>query len=467
MTTTTRFNSYLMGNFAPVSEEITVDNLEIKGELPRDLSGMYVRNGPNPQFTPLGKYDWMDGDGMLHGVRISGGKAEYKNRYVRTGGFEVERDLGYAVWSGRLEPPQVCNPYGPYKNVSNSSVSYHNGKLLSFWEAGLPYAVKVPSLETIGPYLCDGYLDSTFTSHPKVDPMTGELIFFGYALDAPPYLKYGVISSHGELLQIVPINIPVPSGPHDFAITKNYTILIDLPLRFRPERVEKGLPGWIFEKGVPSRFGILPRYGNNEDIQWFEAHPCYINHILNAYEDGDEVILYACRMSSTHSYASNFRDRDPDENIPRMYGWAFNLKTGAVREGMLDKRPSEFPSINHRFVGREMRYGYTSRMASLQPLFDGIIKYDFYTGRSITHDFQEQCYGGSVTFAPRIGAIDEDDGWLLTFVYDEKDKRSELLVIDAQNMREDPVARVMLPQRVPYGFHGTWISEMQLINRVC
>ncbi|NEN92143.1 MAG: carotenoid oxygenase family protein [Okeania sp. SIO3H1] len=467
MTTTTRFNSYLMGNFAPVSEEITVDNLEIKGELPRDLSGMYVRNGPNPQFTPLGKYDWMDGDGMLHGVRISGGKAEYKNRYVRTGGFEVERDLGYAVWSGRLEPPQVCNPYGPYKNVSNSSVSYHNGKLLAFWEAGLPYAVKVPSLETIGPYLCDGYLDSTFTSHPKVDPMTGELIFFGYALDAPPYLKYGVISSHGELLQIVPINIPVPSGPHDFAITKNYTVLIDLPLRFRPERVEKGLPGWIFEKGVPSRFGILPRYGNNEDIQWFEAHPCYINHILNAYEDGDEVILYGCRMSSTHSYASNFRDRDPDENIPRMYGWAFNLKTGAVREGMLDKRPSEFPSINHRFVGREMRYGYTSRMASLQPLFDGIIKYDFYTGRSITHDFQEQRYGGAVTFAPRIGAIDEDDGWLLTFVYDEKDKCSELLVIDAQNMREDPVARVMLPQRVPYGFHGTWISEMQLINRAC
>lgn len=467
MTTTTRFNSYLMGNFAPVSEEITADNLEIKGELPRDLSGMYVRNGPNPQFTPLGKYDWMDGDGMLHGVRISGGKAEYKNRYVRTGGFEVERDLGYAVWSGRLEPPQVSNPYGPYKNVSNSSVSYHNGKLLAFWEAGLPYAVEVPSLETIGPYLCDGYLDSTFTSHPKVDPMTGELIFFGYALDAPPYLKYGVISSNGELLQIVPINIPVPSGPHDFAITKNYTVFIDLPLRFRPERVEQGLPGWIFEKGVPSRFGILPRYGNNEDIQWFEAHPCYINHILNAYENGDEVVLYACRMSSTHSYTSNFRDRDPDENIPRMYGWAFNLKTGAVREGMLDKRPSEFPSINHRFVGREMRYGYTSRMASVQPLFDGIIKYDFYTGRSITHDFQEQRYGGSVTFAPRIGAIDEDDGWLLTFVYDEKNKRSELLVIDAQNMREDPVARVMLPQRVPYGFHGTWISEMQLINRIC
>lgn len=464
MTTTTRFNSYLMGNFAPVSQEITADNLEIKGELPRDLSGMYVRNGPNPQFSPLGKYDWMDGDGMLHGVRISGGKAEYKNRYVRTGGFEVERDLGYAVWSGRLEPPQVCNPYGPYKNVANSSVSYHNGKLLAFWEAGLPYAVKAPSLETISPYLCDGYLDSTFTSHPKVDPMTGELIFFGYALDAPPYLKYGVISSNGELLQMVPINIPVPSGPHDFAITKNYTILIDLPLRFRPERVEQGLPGWIFEKGVPSRFGILPRYGNNEDIRWFEAHPCYINHILNAYEDGDEVILYACRMSSTHSYASNFRDRDPDENIPRMYGWGFNLKTGMAREGMLDKRPSEFPSINHRFVGREMRYGYTSRMTSLQPLFDGIIKYDFYTGRSITHDFEEQRYGGSVTFAPRIGAIDEDDGWLLTFVYDEKEKCSELLVIDAQNMREDPVARVMLPQRVPYGFHGTWVSEMQLIS---
>ncbi|NEQ38261.1 MAG: 9-cis-epoxycarotenoid dioxygenase [Okeania sp. SIO3I5] len=461
MTTTTKFNPYLMGNFAPVSKEITADNLEIKGELPRDLSGMYVRNGPNPQFAPLGKYDWMDGDGMLHGVRISGGRAEYRNRYVGTGGFEVEKDLGYAVWSGRLEPPQMNNPYGPYKNVANNGLIYHNGKLLALWEAGLPYEVRVPSLETIGPYLCDGYLDSAFTAHPKVDPMTGELIFFGYALDAPPYLKYGVISSNGEVLQTVPIDVPVPSGPHDFAITKNYTILMDLPLRFRPEREEQGLPAWMFETGVPSRFGILPRYGSNEDIRWFEAQPCYINHILNAYEYEDEIILYACRMSSTHVYPGTLRD--PNENIPRMYGWAFNLKTGAVREGMLDKRPSEFPCINHRFVGGEMRYGYTSRMASLRPLFDGIIKYDFATGRSLPHDFGESRYGGAVTFAPRIGAIDEDDGWLLTFVYDQKEKRSELLVIDAQDMRGEPVARVILPQRVPYGFHCTWVSEMQLI----
>ncbi|MGB3511407.1 MAG: carotenoid oxygenase family protein [Microcoleaceae cyanobacterium] len=461
MTTTTKFNPYLMGNFAPVNEEITTDNLEIKGQLPPDLSGMYVRNGPNPQFEPLGRYDWMDGDGMLHGVRISGGRAEYRNRYIRTGGFEVEKDLGYPVWSGRLEPPQMNNPYGPYKNVANNGLTYHNGKLLALWEAGLPYTVAVPSLETKEPYLCDGYLDSAVTSHPKVDPMTGELIFFGYALDAAPYLKYGVISSKGELLQTVPINIPVPSGPHDFAITKNYTVLMDLPLRFRPERTEQGLPAWMFEMNQPSRFGILPRYGNNEDIRWFEALPCYMNHILNAYEYEDEIILYGCRISSTHLYAGNFKD--PNENIPRMYGWAFNLKTGAVREGMLDKRPSEFPCINHRFLGREMRYGYTSRMASLQPLFDGIIKYDFATGRSLTHDFGEQRYGSSISFAPRIGAIDEDDGWLLTFVYDDKEKRSELLVVDAQDMTGEPVARVILPQRVPYGFHGTWVSEMQLM----
>ena len=186
-----------------------------------------------------------------------------------------------------------------------------------------------------------------------------------------------------------------------------------------------------------------------------------MNHILNAYEFEDEIILYGCRMSSTYWYPGT--SRDPNENIPPMYGWAFNLKTGAVREGMLDKRPSEFPCINHRFVGRQMRYGYTSRMASLRPLFDGIIKYDFSTGRSLSHDFGEGRYEGATTFAPRIGSIDEDDGWLLTFVYNEKEKHSELLVIDAQDIMGEPVARVMLPQRVPYGFHGTWVSEMQLI----
>ena len=147
----------------------------------------------------------------LHGIRISGGRAEYRNRYVHTGAFELERDLGHAVWSGRLEPPQNNNPYGPYKNVANNGITFHNGKLLALWEAGVPYEIRIPSLETIGPYLCDGYLDSSFTAHPKVDPRTGELIFFGYALDSLPYLKYGVISSSGELLQTVPISIPVPS----------------------------------------------------------------------------------------------------------------------------------------------------------------------------------------------------------------------------------------------------------------
>ena len=131
--------------------------------------------------------------------------------------------------------------------MANNGLTFHNGKLLALWEAGLPYEIRVPSLETTGPYLCDGYLDSAFTAHPKVDPMTGELIFFGYALDVAPYLKYGIISARGELLQITPINIPIPSGPHDFAITKNYTILMDLPLRFRPEREKQGLPAWMFE----------------------------------------------------------------------------------------------------------------------------------------------------------------------------------------------------------------------------
>lgn len=460
---TTAVNPYLDGNFAPVHAEITADTLKVIGELPPDLSGIFVRNGPNPQWSPIGNYHWFDGDGMLHGVRISNGKATYRNRYIQTAGWKTEQAAGKALWTGFAEPPQMENPHGPYKNAANTALVWHAGQLLALWEGGAPHAIKVPDLETIGEYTYNDKLVSAFTAHPKVDPVMGEMMFFGYSPFEPPYLKYSVVSAEGELLWTVPIDLPIGVMMHDFAITENYTIFMDLPFTFSTERAQRGEPMMMFERDRPSRFGIVPRFGNNSNIRWFETPSCYIFHTLNAYEQGDEVVLVACRMSSTNVLVSEGMQPDPDGDIPRLHRWRFNLNNGTVREEQLDDVPGEFPRINENLLGQYTRYGYIAKaVKSSLPLFDGVIKYDLSNGKSQTHEFGQGRYSSEPVFAPRPGATEEDDGWLVTFVHDETTETSELVVLNAQDVTGEAVARVLIPQRVPYGFHGAWVSDEQL-----
>ena len=456
---TTALNPFLERNFAPVQHEITADSLTIIGELPSDLSGMFVRNGPNPQFPPIGRYHWFDGDGMLHGVEIRDGIAQYHNRYIRTEGFTIEQEAGHALWTGLLEPPNPQNPHGPVKNTANTALVWHAGQFLALWEGGAPHVIKLPSLETVGRHTYQDKLVSAFTAHPKVDPITGEMMFFGYSLAQPPYLQYGIVSATGELLRTVPIDLPIGVMMHDFAITEHYTIFMDLPLTFRPERMQRGEPVFMFEPESPSRFGILPRYGDNGTIRWFESPACYVFHTLNAYEEGDEVVLVACRMNSTNVLVEDPTPVETEGEQARLYQWRFNLNTGQVREEALDDCISDFPRVNEQYLGRVTRYGYTAKMApEPMPVFDSLIKYDLSQGTSQTHKFGTGRYGGEAVFVPRPGATVEDDGWLLTFVYDTREDTSELVVVNAQDMTASPVARILIPQRVPYGFHGAWVA---------
>ncbi|WP_174764087.1 MULTISPECIES: carotenoid oxygenase family protein [unclassified Anabaena] len=453
----TVINPYLEGNFAPINTEITTDTLEVIGELPPKLSGMFIRNGPNPQWQPIGQYHWFDGDGMLHGVEIKNGKATYCNRYIRTKGWNIEHEVGKAVWSGLLEPPQIDNPHGSGKNTANTALAWHNQQLLALWEGGAPHQISVPDLATIGEHTYNNKLVSAFTAHPKVDPVTGEMMFFGYGFE-PPYLQYGIVSAQGELLRTVPIDIPMAVMMHDFAITENYTIFMDLPLTFSVERMQRGEPMMMFESDRPSRFGIMPRHGDNSNIRWFESPSCYVFHTLNAYEAGDEVVLIACRMNSSNVLVSEDTYRDEKGDIPLLHRWHFNLSTGAVTEEKLDDIPGEFPRINENLLGRKTQFGYVGKMAHSQnPLFDGVIKYDFENGKSHIHEFGKNRYGGEAVFAPCPNSTVEDEGWLVTFVHDENSQTSELVVINAQDMTNEPIARVIIPQRIPYGFHGIWI----------
>ena len=273
-------NHFLQGNFAPIHDEINSKELKVIGEIPPEIEGMFLRNGPNPQFPDPEKYHWFLGDGMLHGVQIREGQAKYLNRYVQTQGWKKEQKTQKAL------PPEEATS----KNTANTAFVHHGGKLLALWEGGKPHIIEAPSLNTIGSYDFEGRLVSSFTAHPKVDPVTGEMMFFGYSVAQPPYLTYGWISPQGKLEKTVDIDLAVGVMMHDFAITEQYSIFMDLPLTFRSERLQQGESGFKFEHDRASRFGIIPRHGDQNSIRWFESSPCYVFHTLNAYKE--ELLVF-------------------------------------------------------------------------------------------------------------------------------------------------------------------------------
>ncbi len=466
---------FLSGNFAPVHDEVFADHLEVIGELPRELHGMFLRTGPNPQFEPGDAYHWFDGDGMLHGVLLEDGAASYRNRWVRTVGFGYEREAGKKLWSGFGEMPQFENP--PHgllrKNVANTALVHHDGSLLALWEAGEPHEISLPDLETVGPKTWDGQLSCPFTAHPKVDPETGEMLFFGYNPMGPQHLHYGTVSPDGQTVRIVPIDIPRGVMMHDFAITANHTIFFDLPLVFEPMRIMNGELPFHFDAELPSRWGIVPRHGDNGDVRWFEGPACYMFHCLNAWEEGDEVVLVGCRTDHTtiatppghsdqdggHSHHVTLAQEDAE--LGRLHEWRFNLATGEMKETPLDDAPTDFPRLHAGHIGRPSRYGYAARfcptLPGTPPVFDAVVKYDHAARSTQTHHFGAHRFGGEAVFAPKPGAQSEDEGWVITILRDEAAGQSELLVADAQHMESEPVARVILPQRVPYGFHAEWV----------
>lgn len=464
-------NPYLMGPYAPVDTEIDASDLEVIGEIPADLEGLYVRNGPNPRFPTQGRYHWFDGDGMLHAIYLENGKATYRNRWVRTDGFKAESDAGHALWEGIAEPRDGNPDDGSrlrLKDTANTDVMFHNGNLLALWYlSGAPYRIDPLTLETQGTEDWKGTRSSCVMSHAKVDPRTGEFVFFDYG-PVLPYMSYGVVSSDGIVKHFTDIDIPGARMPHDMAITENYSILMDLPLIVDEKAAAAGRHQLHFMRDTPARFGVIPRHGAKGEIRWFEAEPCYIYHSINAYETGSEIVLDVCRFRVPGPPAIELKG--PLASIlnylrldAHVHRYRFDLDTGRTTEVPLDDRNVEFPIIHPSRFGEHNRYAWNVSINSdVTMYFDGLVKYDLDTGGQERYGFGAGRYGSEAPFAPRPGATTEDDGYLLSLVYDAATDRSELVILDAADISHGPVARVMLPVRVPNGFHSCWVPAEDL-----
>lgn len=464
-------NPYLLGVFAPVDRELTLTDLEVIGEIPKDLNGVYLRNGPNRQFVAPGRYHMFDGDGMVHAAHFENGTVRYRNRWVRTRAFHEESQAGRALWTGLMENPKD-NPWGNghglgIKDSANTDLIYHRGKVLATWYlCGTPYGLDPLSLETLGAQDFLGTFAGDMMAHPKVDEATGELMWFDYGPDTDD-LRYGIIGPEGTQTHVVQIPLPGPRLPHDMAITDNYSVLMDLPLVQDQDARRAGKYRIFYDRDLVSRFAVLPRHGSADQVRWFEARPCYIYHVVGAWEEGDEVVMDVCRVKNpqhqttfAHPLASFLAYMRLDAQL---YRYRFNLTTGATTEHALDEANIEFPSIDSRVVGRRHRYSYNMSLAN-EPLllFDGIVRVDAHTGAKEEYRFGPGRWGSESPFAARDGSTGETDGYLVTFVNDEAEDRGEITVLSAEDLAAGPIARVLLPQRVPSGFHATWVRADQL-----
>lgn len=468
-------NPYLRGLYAPVRAETTAEDLEVIGEIPTDLCGAYMRNGPNQVYPPASKHHWFDGDGMVHTVAFKDGQASYRSRFVKTDHFKLNAEAGREQWPGYMGHPNPDAPPGAgsdgwLKDSANTDLIVHNGEVLALWyQAGVPVRIDPATGETLGPQTFGGQLQRQVSAHAKTDPATGEMFFFDYNTK-PPYMTYHVVSPDGRM-STVEIDVPGPRLPHDMALSKNYAILHDLPLFWDPELLKtRGLHKVTFYEDIPSRFAVIPRYGSAEDVRWFEAEPGYIYHVTNAYEDGDWLIMEGCRVTDPCPDSQPGRGQYARMMAflllkARFHRWKFNLKTGETKEEWLDDRNAEFPTINMDVQGVPSRYSYHVSIPTDREtmVFDGLIKYDTRTGRSQSLRFEEGWYGSESPFAPRLnGSGEEDDGYLVSFVSNEAEGRSEIHVIDASDIEAGPVARVKLPVRVPAGFHSTWVPGTEM-----
>lgn len=463
-------NPYLTGNYGPVRMEADAPDLEIEGEVPEGLAGVLYRNGPNPHYAPWSEHHhWFLGDGMIHALFVENGRVRYRNRWVKTEKFKAEARFGEAVMPTDFDDILKADPRseGIPLNVANTNVVYHAGKLLALEEGSPPVELDADTLDTIGPWTFGGDYGGPFTAHPKMDPDSGEMVFFGYMAGGPgsPQIAYNVADASGGLTRSEMIEAPFCSMVHDFLVTENFVGLPVLPATASIERMLGQKPFFAWEPDKGNHIGIFDRSEGAGAIRWFTGNPSYVYHPLNAYEEDGKLIADVMQYERIPLFAdpdgTNTSGIDSAEG--RLTRWTFDLggNSDTYSEEALDDFNGEFPRFDERFAGKKHSVGYFAvrrRATETGGPFDTLLARNFKTGSCDEWTPGAGEWVQEPVFVPRSADAPEGDGWLLSLTYKAADNLSDLVILDAQNLAAGPVARAKLPTRVPYGFHGNWRS---------
>jgi len=455
-----RINPYLAGNFAPVRSEDDFD-LKVTGDIPRELRGALFRIGPNPQFEPKDpNHHWFFGDGMVHGFYVEDGAVKYRNRYVRTPKWELEHEHGRSLFGGGNPMHNDPLAAGNEGGVANTNILFHAGKLLALEEGHHPFEVDLRSLDSKGyvrPY------KGNVTAHPKLDPVTGEMVWFAYGVGAPlsAGMSYGVTDASGTVTRRDDFQAPYAAMVHDFMVTQNHVLFPVMPLSASLQRAMTGLPPFAWEPDLGVHVGVMRRDGDVSSIRWFNAPPSYVFHPMNAWEEGDKLFADVMRYNVAPLFPN--ADGSPGEKASaQLVRWTFDLAgaSDAIKEETIDDLDGEFPRVDPRFETLKNRHGWFAGDPGGAKTVrqNAIVHIDHQTGRRQVHALD----GGDATsepvFTPRSADAPEGDGWITAVIYRAGEDRSDFAVFEALDIAKGPIALAHMPRRVPFGFHGNWVS---------
>lgn len=460
---------FLTGYTAPLGLECDAPDLIVEGELPEDLQGTYYRNGPDPLHPPRegDSYHWFHGDGKIECFDFSNGRVSWKNRWVKTEKYLLEREAGESLF-GVLGNPMISDPSvaGIEYNTANTHIVEHAGRLMALMEGAPPVELTYKTLETLGNVDFGGVTSGPFTAHPKFDAQTGEMMFFGYQAKGPGSreISYGVADKNGKIIKYEFIEAPFASMIHDFFVTKTHVVFPVFPITFSIERaIEQGMP-MAWEPDVGCHFGVMPRMGSAKDVRWYTMEARFMFHMVNAWTEGDKLIAEVCGTNATQ-FAPKLDGSIVEagkETTPSLRRWTMDLASSnqTVTEEMLDDMPCEFPRTDDRFMTRDYRHAYAvgSRDREAAGGFNELVHYDRRTGERKIYCASGKLLGEPVV-APRKGSQEEADGYILVLAFDQATSLSELLILDAQSIDAGPLAVAKLPLRIPSGFHGFWVAS--------
>lgn len=456
---------HLGGNFAPVGQELDAADLPvIAGRIPADLSGAYMRNGPNPLFKPISFTYPLDGDGMIHAVYLDNGRARYRNRFVRTRGLAAERRAGRAIYGGLMRPVPVDPALagadgdpGPFKNGAFINVLRHGGHLLALNEATPSYEMTM-ELDTIGQWKAGTDKPIRMGAHNRHHPRTGALFALAYS-PFRPVVEFHQIDAAGNLVKTLPVNLAAPAMIHDFVLTERHIVLLVCPAVFDLAAAKAGQSMLQWRPGLGTRIGLIPIDGDGATV-WLDADAFFVFHFANGFERGGHILIDYVRHDS---FAVGYAPLT--QNVPTLHRMDIDLASRAIRDVQISDMVTEFPRINDGLEALPTRYVFLPTRTDTLKLphppsatFNAMVKADTETGTLVHHDFGNRIAGEAV-FIPRPGGNGEDDGYLAVFAFDPVNQTSDFVVLDAARIDADPVAVVRLPQRIPQGLHGNWIPK--------
>ena len=483
------------GGYKSLKQEFDYWVDEITGEIPSELKGTLFRNGPGLlDINGQRIHHPFDGDGMISRITFNNGRAHFSNRFVRTSAYLEEQAAGKILYRGVFGTQKpggwLANAFDfRQKNIANTNIIYWGGKLLALWEGGDPHRLEPSTLDTLGKENFDSVLSDgdTFAAHPRFDPSSEQdsgapcMVNFSIKPGLSTTITIFELDQAGKIVRQHAHSIPGFAFIHDFAITPNYCIFFHNPVTFNPLPFALGIrsagecikfdseraTGVVIISRNPPK-GKKKNQGDSRGLQILETQAGFVFHHANAYEQGEEIIIESICYESLPEVEPNSDFRQVDfESIEPGQIWRFylNTKDNTVRKELIESRCCEFPTMHPDKVGRNYRYlyiGAADTPTGNAPL-QAFLKLDRETGEKQFWSAAPKGFVSEPIFVPRHSSSsggDEDDGWVLAVVYDSTEERSHVVILDAKNLNQGPIARLHLKHHIPYGLHGSFTSEV-------